>query len=556
MSHITNLKIKNFRGIKDLNQDFGAEKFIVLIGRGDSGKSTILSAIYAVLSPTWNMAFSDLDFHNQDTSQAIEIEVTLKELPIELIKESKYGLYVNNALEENVKNEDLYIVLKLTVDETLEPHWVVKAREESGIDDKPISAHDRALLAVNYITDYTDNQFAYNRQSPLYALTKVKLDGDDAIERVKSRLIRSMASSIKAEQLKPLNAPLEDLKITAQKLGLNIADLCAHIDIKENPYTGNSIALHNESLPYRLHGKGSKRLMSIAIQSELTKHGGIVMVDELEQGLEPDRITTLVRILKNTTSGQVFITTHSLNVILEAEWNNLFLMNKGAKSLCIVDESLDACRRSNPQAFFARKIICCEGKTEVGFIRAIDRWIQVKYKKSLSSNGVVVVNAEGGNKMYAYADKLKKLGFETSIFADDDKPEELKKDKEYAIQNDIKLFLCESGNCIEQQIIKDLPWTHILSIVQCSQDGFPYLNIRLPNGFEERIKNASDEEEKNAIRSDIVNLAIQKHKEWFKHIPGGEFLGNVVCESFEDIGSDKCMKQNIESLLKWCNVVV
>lgn len=316
MSHITNLKIKNFRGIKDLNQDFGAEKFIVLIGRGDSGKSTILSAIYAVLSPTWNMAFSDLDFHNQDTSQAIEIEVTLKELPIELIKESKYGLYVNNALEENVKNEDLYIVLKLTVDETLEPHWVVKAREESGIDDKPISAHDRALLAVNYITDYTDNQFAYNRQSPLYALTKVKLDGDDAIERVKSRLIRSMASSIKAEQLKPLNAPLEDLKITAQKLGLNIADLCAHIDIKENPYTGNSIALHNESLPYRLHGKGSKRLMSIAIQSELTKHGGIVMVDELEQGLEPDRITTLVRILKNTTSGQVFITTHSLNVIL------------------------------------------------------------------------------------------------------------------------------------------------------------------------------------------------------------------------------------------------
>lgn len=231
-------------------------------------------------------------------------------------------------------------------------------------------------------------------------------------------------------------------------------------------------------------------------------------------------------------------------------------MNKGAKSLCIVDESLDACRRSNPQAFFARKIICCEGKTEVGFIRAIDRWIQVKYKKSLSSNGVVVVNAEGGNKMYAYADKLKKLGFETSIFADDDKPEELKKDKEYAIQNDIKLFLCESGNCIEQQIIKDLPWTHILSIVQCSQDGFPYLNIRLPNGFEERIKNASDEEEKNAIRSDIVNLAIQKHKEWFKHIPGGEFLGNVVCESFEDIGSDKCMKQNIESLLKWCNVVV
>ncbi|MER8314770.1 hypothetical protein, partial [Acinetobacter baumannii] len=69
-----------------------------------------------------------------------------------------------------------------------------------------------------------------------------------------------MTSSIKPEQLALLNTPLESLKITAEKLGLNFSDLCVQIDIKENPYTGNSIALHNDSLPYRLHGKGSKRL--------------------------------------------------------------------------------------------------------------------------------------------------------------------------------------------------------------------------------------------------------------------------------------------------------
>ena len=69
MSHITKLSIKNYRGIKELTHDFGNEKFIVLIGRGDSGKSTILSAIYAVLSPSWNMTFSDLDFYNQDTKR-------------------------------------------------------------------------------------------------------------------------------------------------------------------------------------------------------------------------------------------------------------------------------------------------------------------------------------------------------------------------------------------------------------------------------------------------------------------------------------------------------
>lgn len=198
MSHITNITIKNYRGIKELTHDFGSEKFIVLIGRGDSGKSTILSAIYAVLSPAWNMTFSDLDFHNQDTTHPIEISLTIKELPIELLKESKYGLYIQNDLNQNTTSDELSIIIMLTVDETLEPHWAVKARIDSDIDDKPISGSDRALLAANFITDYTDNQFAYNRQSPLYTLTKTKLEDKNTIEHVKSELIRSMTTSVKA----------------------------------------------------------------------------------------------------------------------------------------------------------------------------------------------------------------------------------------------------------------------------------------------------------------------------------------------------------------------
>ena len=172
MSHIKKIQIKNYRGIKELSHDFDNEKFIVLIGRGDSGKSTILSAINATLSPSWNLSFSDLDFYNQDTSQPIEIELTIKELPSDLLKESKFGFYLQNDLDEDCKPGEEQIILKLTVDKTLEPHWVVKARPETNNDDKPISGSDRALFAVNFISDYTDNQFAYNRQSPLYALTK------------------------------------------------------------------------------------------------------------------------------------------------------------------------------------------------------------------------------------------------------------------------------------------------------------------------------------------------------------------------------------------------
>ncbi len=303
MSHILSISIRNYRGIKELKQIFGSEKFIVLIGRGDSGKSTILSAINAVLSPSWNMSFSDLDFFNQNIEDPIEIEVAIKELPLELLKEGKFGLYVQNDLSQSTNSDDLYIILKLTVDSSLEPHWVVKAREGADIEDKPISGVDRGHIAMNYISDYADNQFGYNKRSPLYALTKSSLEESSSIERLKLELIRHMALSIDEKELTTLNSPLTQLSQTAQLLGLKVNCLSARLDIKDNPYTGNSISLHDGLLPYRVRGKGSKRIMSIAIQSEFTKQGGIVLVDEIEQGLEPDRISLLIRKFKKIQRG-------------------------------------------------------------------------------------------------------------------------------------------------------------------------------------------------------------------------------------------------------------
>lgn len=555
MSFISKISIKNYRGIRELNQDFKSERFVILIGRGDSGKSTILSAINSVLSPSWNMAFSDLDFYEQDTKQPIEIEVEMRELPIELLKESKFGMYVQNELENDVKNEDLALIIRLFVDETLEPHWVVKARSESDLDNKPISGTDRSLLAVNCISDYTDNQFAYNRQSPIYALTKAALEDGRVIEHLKSQLIRSIIESTDHKILAPLNAPLGELMITANQLGLNVKDLSAQIDIKENPYTGNSISLHEESMPYRLHGKGSKRLMSMAVQLEMTKQGGIVLIDELEQGLEPDRIVSLVRKLKQTSSGQVFITTHSLNVILEASSQNLFVLNKGCRTLSVVDESFDQCRRTNPQAFFAKKIICCEGKTEQGFIRSLDTWLLKERNTSLSAKGVVIVNAGGGDKMYTYAVKLKSLGYNTCVFADDDKPQELASSKNSATEAEVSLFLCEEGNCIEQQLFMDLPWEYVIEMVNCDEDGFPNKHIQTAkDGLKAKINDADNDEDQYNIRRELAKLSTTKGREWFKHIPGGEFLGLIFTEAYDKIDAEKGIKSTINKLLTWCDI--
>ena len=93
MAKIHTLKIKNYRGIQKLEQVFADTNFVCLIGRGDSGKTTILQAINIVLYPNWNYTFSDTDFYNGEIDNPIEIEVSLYDLPIELLTDSKFGLH-------------------------------------------------------------------------------------------------------------------------------------------------------------------------------------------------------------------------------------------------------------------------------------------------------------------------------------------------------------------------------------------------------------------------------------------------------------------------------
>ena len=88
MAKLHSINIRNFRGFSEFYYQFAGANFIALIGRGDSGKTTILEAISFVLSPNWTIPLCDTDFHNCNISEPIEITATVYDLPKELIKES------------------------------------------------------------------------------------------------------------------------------------------------------------------------------------------------------------------------------------------------------------------------------------------------------------------------------------------------------------------------------------------------------------------------------------------------------------------------------------
>ena len=67
-----------------------------------------------------------------------------------------------------------------------------------------------------------------------------------------------------------------------------------------------------------------------------------------------------------------------------------------------------------------------------------------------------------------------------------------------------------------------------------------------------RITLGASIQEQDKIREEILQMAIKDSKEWFKHIPGGEYLGSIVLDDIENIPNDNNLKKNIVELINWC----
>lgn len=91
MSRIRKLEIENFRGIKTLSW-LPSNGINCLIGSGDSGKSTVLDAIDYCLGARRNLQITDVDFHNLDVDEPIQITLTIGALDDPLKSMDSYGM--------------------------------------------------------------------------------------------------------------------------------------------------------------------------------------------------------------------------------------------------------------------------------------------------------------------------------------------------------------------------------------------------------------------------------------------------------------------------------
>ncbi len=164
------------------------------------------------------------------------------------------------------------------------------------------------------------------------------------------------------------------------------------------------LTLHEEDLPVRVRGLGSRRLVTLALQSLAIRQGGILLIDEVEYGLEPHRLRHLLRVLgaapgKGEPHGQILMTTHSPVPIEELEAEQLRCVQSvgGVTLVVAVPKDLQALVRQAPSALLARRALVCEGRTEVGLCRGLaTTWAQQRGNVPLAHTGTELVDG-GGN---------------------------------------------------------------------------------------------------------------------------------------------------------------
>ncbi|MBY5532847.1 AAA family ATPase [Rhizobium leguminosarum] len=573
MATIRIVEIDNFRGIKSLKWHPGPG-LNCLIGIGDSGKSTILDAIDLCLGARRTFQFTDADFHGLVTSEPISVTLTIGNLAPELKSIDGYGLYLRGFDEAKLELEDepgsgleTVLSLNMRVESDLEPVWsLLSDRAAAAGQTRNLSWSDRVALSPVRIGALSDHNLSWRRGSILNRLSDETADASTALLAA----AREARKSFGADADKMLGKALGIVTAVASDLGIDVgAKAKAELEAHSASVTAGTISLHDETgVPLRRLGIGSARLIISGLQQKNASESSILLVDELEHGLEPHRI---IRFLDNLGAKQkdsplqVFLTSHSSVAVRELTVEQVSIVRKSGSAhevLWVGQHShLQGILRVYPEAFLARSVLICEGASEVGLLRGVDQHRSAAGKPSMHAHGTCLVDAGGYTKIMPRARAFQQMGFKVATFRDDDYRPEAAEESAFEAAGG-KIFKWRKDKKLEVELFECLPHPAIKMLVEKS------LEDRSEQEIDSQVRSYS----KNAVTFTRVQEELGKgelsqetrttlgcaaggnkegKKAWFKTVGEMEEIGrDVVWPNLE--ASDKEFKDTVIALRRWC----
>jgi putative ATP-dependent endonuclease of OLD family len=569
---LRHLEIHRFRGIRHL--DWTPQgRVIALVGAGDSTKTTIVDAVGFLASPRIGITFTDTDFFEGDASSGFRLEGTISELPRALLADDRLGLELRGIDDDGTIHDEPgdfepAVTIRLDVNDSLESTWSVIT--DRNPDGRPLSVRDRALLGVSRVGDNPDRQFTWARGSALARLTA----STDQLQQVIAAAYRQARDAVAAADLGELDDAIERAQLAAAQLGAGPATEDMEVRLDASPNASGALGLHHEGIPLGSAGLGTRRLLALGLELVGTPDGAILAIDEIEHGLEPHRLRHLLRVLRRKVAGdgaghgQVLFTTHSPVVLEELEPNEIAVVHASAGDIAArsIPDDLAAIVRSTPEAFLSRRVLVCEGKTEIGVILGHDEvWSSRHDSRSLAHLGVVTAFGSGtetGRRAQAFVD----LSYSVAVLADSDASFEPNHDALTALG---VLVARWDGDCaIEERAASDLSWDSLGALFDALVgEGYEPGQLvdtmqATPTGATACARAGVDRPAlgdglKTMVAAGLTEAEVRKcfgqtakKKGWFKRVDLGETLGRVIARDDTIAGTD--LGQKLAQVEGWC----
>lgn len=578
MAKIRHIEVHNYRGIQYL--DWAPKDGInCLIGKGDSGKTSILDAIEACMSVRRGMEFSDADFFGLDVSKPIIIRVTIGDLPERLMDLDSFGDVLRgfNAERGIIEDEpgdglEVVLTLQLFVGDDLDPLRTLYSRRTEGDPfQRQLQWKDKAELAPSRIGNHSSANLSWSKSSVLTRLSEKKLSvGNDLVSAAReARLAFGDRAGARIGDM------LELVTTKAKDMGIDVGDQAkALLDAEALSFSDGAIALHSEEgVPLRNLGTGSNRLLLTSLHREASSSATCLLVDEVEHGLEPHRLIRLLHSLgsKDIESPlQVFMTTHSAVAVRELSGDQLVIVRKGVdgqhKMRRVSNENaIQGAARLYPEAFLARTVIVCEGASEVGLLRGIDRYRVKLGRPSAHANATAFVDVGGKSPEHILerSQVFTQWGYRTKVFLDADVkiPEDARKAAE---MDGVTVCTWDDSLALEEALFMWLPDYGVDKLIK--------LAIKLNSeelvggaleevsqkkfGLEDALRlvqgDTAYSNEERAILGKAAKLSTKDtkagpgRKGWFKSITKMELVGAIVLGPCLDDANPKLNRPIVE----------
>lgn len=576
MPRIRRVEVERFRGIRSLTWVLPVgQGFVALIGPGDGCKTTILTAIARALSDSWSVAFRDTDFHSITFDAPIVIRVAVGDLDAELLDREVAGLHLCGITADGTLTHDpgeadeACVVVELRVEDDLEPRWTFYRPGDTG-EPTPMRASVRARLRAFRIDDRIDAHLRWSQTSALGRLTANKRGAHGVLLAAQRAASRAVGEQV-GDELRELTTLVQD-HIVKQGSG-DFRALRPGLDTSLTNAQGN-LALHEDDIPLTSFGLGTRRLVGAAIQQLAHPGKAVLLVDELEHGLEPHRIAQLAGQLRAPDSfAQVIVTSHSpvvLQYLDAADLNTVRRNDDGTVEVRRLHHDLQGVLRANPGAFLARHVLICEGKTELGIAMSLmSRWDGQRRAAdpvlpAAAALGVCVVDGSGSDAVNR-ARLLRDAGYTVSYFLDGDR-DDTNAQAANLTDRGVQVVRWADGQNTEHALCAGLSPAGLknfieLAVTALSNDGDhtadeaqqmigDHLRPQLPDGVTDRLDPTTWAQHGITLENAQAAVAAASSKEkkgWFKRIESGKRLGDLLSTD-GDLVADEQIKTVVSTL--------